>query len=52
MDFFFFIYKGPQVGHDDVAYTSTEKGKSLGLEIFSQSLIDKEKIVNLCESDR
>ena len=35
MNGFFLLYIGPQVG-DDVAYTSMEKGKSLGLEIISQ----------------
>ena len=34
--FLLYIYIGPQVGLDDVAYTSMEKGKSLGLENFSQ----------------
>ena len=36
MNGFFLLYIGPQVGLDDVAYTSMEKGKSLGLEIISQ----------------
>ena len=32
---------GPQVGFDDVAaYTSMEKGKSLGLEKISQFYVD------------
>ena len=33
---FFLLYIGPQVGLDDAAYTSMEKGKSLGLEKISQ----------------
>lgn len=36
---FSFIYIGPQVSLDDVAFTSMEKGKSLELEKFSQFYI-------------
>ena len=40
MDFYFLFFIRPQVGLDDVAYTSMEKGKSLGLEKISQFYVD------------